>query len=230
MGSKPAPDPLRQPTRGRLFARLVELCRPASTEELAGELDLHVNGVRRHLERLERAGLVERGKVRHGRGRPRDEWALAADAEPAGGPPRRYDDLARWLVRAIPAGPSGLRSVERTGREIGREIAPAQGEQSAQGFRDALAALGFQPALELRADGEVRCQLRNCPYVESVRENADVVCTLHRGITAGLIDGLAPGAKLVAWEPHDPEQAGCRAEIAGTGWEHDDVEGRRGEH
>lgn len=217
-------DALSQPTRARLFARLRELRRPASTVELAAELDLHVNGVRRHLERLARAGLVERRRARHGRGRPRDEWGLAPDAAPGGKPPRRYVDLARWLARATPAEPGRLRDVERTGREIGRELAPAGAERPAESFRDVLSALGFQPELELRTDGEVCCRLRNCPYVESVRENAELVCTLHRGITSGLIDELAPDARLSRWEPHDPQEAGCIAEVAGAGWSREDVE------
>jgi len=44
---------LSQPTRARLFAMLGELSRPAGTVELADRLDLHPNGVRIHLERLE---------------------------------------------------------------------------------------------------------------------------------------------------------------------------------
>ena len=46
---------LSQPTRARLFALLGELKRPAGTAELAERLDLHPNGVRIHLERLEHA-------------------------------------------------------------------------------------------------------------------------------------------------------------------------------
>jgi predicted ArsR family transcriptional regulator len=222
-------DLLRQPTRARLFSRLVELRRPASTEELARDVGLHVNGIRRHLEQLEVAGLLERRRVRHGRGRPRDEWSLVASAEPGGTPPRRYADLARWLARAISARPERLREVERVGREIGRELAPEVRERPARGFRDALTALGFRPALELRPDGEVCCQLRNCPYVDSVRENPDLVCTLHRGITVGLLDELAPAAELVRWEPHDPERAGCIAGVAESGWTLFDLEKGTGE-
>jgi len=219
-------DVLSQPTRARLFALVQELGRRASTEELAAELGLHVNGVRRHLERLAHAGLVERRRARHGRGRPRDEWGLAPDAAPGGKPPRRYVDLARWLARATPARPARLRDVERTGREIGRELAPAATDRPAESFRDILSALGFQPELELGADGDVCCRLRNCPYVDSVRENAELVCTLHRGITAGLIDELATDATLSRWEPHDPEEAGCIAAVSGTGWSREDVEPR----
>ena len=101
----PAGDALAQPTRARLFELLQKLKCETSTEELAERLELHVNGVRRHLERLQEAGLVERHRRRHGRGRPRDRWSVAANANPGGERPRAYADLAGWLARAIPAGP-----------------------------------------------------------------------------------------------------------------------------
>jgi len=71
---------LSQPTRRGLFALLNELKRPAGTAELADRLELHPNGVRRHLERLERAGLVARVRAHQARGRPRDAWTIAPDA------------------------------------------------------------------------------------------------------------------------------------------------------
>ncbi|MEA2658437.1 MAG: hypothetical protein QOF64_1028, partial [Candidatus Binatota bacterium] len=53
------------------------------------------------------------------------------------------------------------------------------------------------------------CSLGNCPYKVSVRESPEVVCTLHRGITAGLLAELDPKAKLTEFVPKDPERAGC---------------------
>lgn len=209
---------LAQPTRARLFELLQELKREASTEELAQRLGRHVNGVRRQLERLGQAGLVERTKSRQGRGRPRDHWSIAPEANPGGERPRAYADLARWLASAIPAGPGRLRQIERTGREIGRALAPADAEGSAGAFQQVLTALGFQPKLEIDAEGAVCCRLRNCPYREAVRDNPEVVCTLHKGITAGLLDELAPEARLATFEPHDPERAGCLIEVVGADW------------
>jgi hypothetical protein len=50
---------------------------------------------------------------------------------------------------------------------------------------------------------------------DSVRENQDVVCTLHRGLTRGLLDRLAPTATLERFVPHDPDRAGCEIDIGG---------------
>jgi len=208
-------DPLSQPTRGRLFALLGELKRPATTAELAERLELHPNGVRLHLERLERAALVERANVRRGPGRPPDAWTIAANARPGGEPPRAYHDLGRWLARAIRARSTSLPSVERTGRQIGRELAPGEASADAGTLHTTLTALGFQPVITREERDRVTICLRNCPYRDAVRENQPAICALHKGITRGLLDVLEPGAKLAAFIPHDPEEAGCVIEVRG---------------
>jgi predicted ArsR family transcriptional regulator len=205
---------LAQPTRARIFAQLVECRTAVSTGEVAKRLGKHPNGVRRHLEQLHEAGLVQRLRSRGGRGRPGDLWAVASGARPGGADPSDYANLARWLARATPSGPSRLRIIENTGREIGRELAPASTEDPVESFRTVLATLGFQPMIETNGNG-FTCRLENCPYRASVRENPDVICTLHRGLSAGLLSRLDPKAKLVRFEPHDPESAGCLVGVEG---------------
>ena len=78
----------------------------------------------------------------------------------------------------------------------------------------ALTALGFAPQREPR-QGRVVFRLGNCPYREVVRENQAVVCTLHRGLTRGLLDQLAPAARLANFVPEDPDRAGCLIEVTG---------------
>jgi predicted ArsR family transcriptional regulator len=210
------PDPvLGPPTRARLFAMLGELRRPAGTEDLAERLGLHPNGVRAHLERMREAGLVTRERPRRGRGRPRDMWSLAPDAAPGGDPPTAYADLGRWLARLIQAGTGSLRRVEAAGRRIGSELAPQEAAGPAEEAMHAtLVALGFQPAREPRRGG-LTYRLCNCPYRDAVRENQAVVCTLHRGMTRGLLDALAPKTELAGFAPRDPYDAGCLIELRG---------------
>jgi predicted ArsR family transcriptional regulator len=214
----PAPrdDALAQPTRARLFGLLGELRRPVGTEELAERVQLHVNGVRGHLERLREAGLVTRERTRQARGRPRDMWAIAAGAQPGGEPPSAYANLSRWLARLVSPRRVGTRTVEATGREIGRELAP----QGSAGSREetmytTLTALGFQPTREVDVDGTLTYKLCNCPYREAVRENQPAICTLHRGITRGLLDEIAPDTRLTGFVPKDPVTAGCLIEVRG---------------
>jgi predicted ArsR family transcriptional regulator len=210
------PDALALPTRKRLFAELSELRRPAGTEELAGRVGLHRNGVRTQLERLREAGLVTRSSLSQGPGRPRDMWAVASDARPGGDAPSGYVDLGRWLARLMSPGRIGRRTVEARGREIGRELAPVGGTSTAEEkMHAALASLGFQPRREADASGGLTYRLCNCPYREAVRENQDVVCTLHRGMTLGLLDELAPNTELTGFVPRDPDTAGCLIELRG---------------
>lgn len=209
-------DPLVQPTRARLFALLGELRRAAPTGELAELVGLHPNGVRAHLERLEAEGLVRRGREHRDRGRPRDVWAVAPGARPGGEPPTGYAELGRWLARATPSGRGRLREIERVGREIGRELAPLDAGSGEPALEAALSALGCRPQRQGGPAGRVSHRLDNCPYREAVRENQPVVCTLHRGITRGLVDVLLPGARLTAFVARDPDEAGCLIEIDGV--------------
>ncbi len=208
-------DALSQPTRARVFALLGELKRPAGTAELAERLDLHPNGIRIHLERLERAGLVARTRPRQLRGRPRDAWTIAPDAHPGGRAPSAYQDLGRWLARAVGSRPSGLRNIEHIGREIGRELPPADATNDPHILETTLTALGFQPTVTLREHDRLTLCLRNCPYRAAVRENQPAICALHKGITRGLLDVLHPRARLDSFVPHDPDQAGCEIGVRG---------------
>jgi predicted ArsR family transcriptional regulator len=206
-------DALAQPTRGHLFRILGELGRPATTVELAERLGLHPNGVRTHLVRLKRAGLVVSAREARPRGRPRERWTIAADAQPGGKPPRGYHDLALWLSRAIGLGWPSLRVIEATGREIGREIAP-EGASGIDGLVGSLVALGFQPRVARRRGKTVTLCLENCPYADAVAENDRAICALHRGMTRGLLETIEPGARLTDFEPHEPREGGCLIQIS----------------
>jgi predicted ArsR family transcriptional regulator len=213
----PQPDDLlAQPTRAQLFVTLSELKRPTSTEELAGLLGLHPNGVRLHLERMAEARLLVRERARHGRGRPRDMWAISADAQPGGDPPSAYADLGRWLARTIQARKTTERAIEDSGREIGRELAPTGEELAAEKKMHAvLVSMGFRPQREVDPTGALTYRLCNCPYRDAAFGNREVVCTLHRGITRGLLDHLSPTTKLTGFVARDPYAAGCLIELRG---------------
>ncbi len=192
-----------------------DLGRPAGTDEMAQRLGMHPNGVRTHLERLCAAGLLVKSRKAQTRGRPRDMWSVSAGAEPGGSPPRAYGDLARWLARATPPTKTRLREVENAGREIGRELAPTDAESAEAALRDTLTGLGFQPALKRNGDGALCCRLDNCPYRNSVKENREVVCTLHLGISRGILDVIDPRAELTGFVPKDPDTAGCEIQVEG---------------
>lgn len=159
--------------------------------------------------------MVAREKARQPRGRPRDVWTISPDATRAEGPSTAYAQLGQWLARAITPGKTGLRKIESTGRQIGRELTPDGHDSSEASLHAALAALGFQPRRESHTPQRLTYRLCNCPYREAARENPQVVCGLHRGITRGMLDELDPTSRLTAFVPHDPSGAGCVIELSG---------------
>src|SRR3954451_3345788 len=83
-------DLLAQPIGARLLRAVAELRRPATTQELAALVGRHPNSVRVQLGRLAEARLLECRRVPQARGRPRQEWAIAPGARPAGRRPQAY--------------------------------------------------------------------------------------------------------------------------------------------
>jgi predicted ArsR family transcriptional regulator len=106
--------------------------------------------------------------------------------------------------------------MESAGRSIGRELAPQDASAPAeQRMYDALVALGFQPKRETAAVGTLSYRLCNCPYREAARESPQVICTLHRGMTRGLLDAIDPHITLTGFVAEDPYEAGCLIELDG---------------
>jgi hypothetical protein len=170
------------------------------------------------MTRYGQSGAANYGTYKHprqARGRPPDAWTIAPDARPGGEAPRAYQDLGRWLARAMRSRPAGLRSVEATGRQIGRELALHGPQPGPDALETALVTLGFQPAVTLREGDRLTFCLRNCPYRDAVRENQPVVCTLHKGITRGLLDVLDPNVRLAGFVPHELGEVGCLIELRG---------------
>ena len=208
----PTQGALAQPTRAQIFNFLVDRRGPAGTDEVAAHCGLHPTGVRRHLERLLEGGFVIRERVKQAHGRPKDSWAISSQAHPGGRHPSAYAELALWLARSVEASPARVREVERSGRDIGRELAPPPSGDPAADLRDAFSALGFEPELQREVAG-FSCRLGNCPFRDAAAENPALVCNLHRGITAGVLDAISPEARLVEFTPHDPDQAGCMVAV-----------------
>jgi predicted ArsR family transcriptional regulator len=141
-------------------------------------------------------------------------WLISPDARPGGDPPSAYADLGRWLARVISTGRTSLRRIEATGRVIGQELAPEGPCAPEEKMHAALASMGFQPRRESDQAG-LTYRLCNCPYREAVRGNAEVVCTLHRGMTRGLLDAISSDTELKGFVAREPYRAGCLIELSG---------------
>lgn len=203
----------------RTEARIVEVLRasdgPLAVTDLAESLGMHPNGIRNHLQRLQSRGLVagyaEKGSV----GRPRFLWSATPRAVAEAELPHTGWAMARSLARSIPATPQRLAEIELSGVEMGRELVDDMGSMHGEEDRvqAALRALGFDPARE-DSGATVRYTLRTCPYSEAVKENPEVVCTLHKGIIRGVLDRVQPESAISGFEPRPPDVAGCMVEIS----------------
>ena len=201
-------------TRYAIYLELARSPLPLSTAEVAEVLDLHVNTVRPHLERMRDVGLLDvRSEASGGVGRPQHLYSLAADAPALGLEPSPFPMLARVLLAA--AGEAGLDPEELA--DAGRD----QGRTDARGWPDGTepiealiveqARLGFDPEVVDLDDGAVMA-FAHCPFRELAEAHPDLVCRLHRGLVEGLVDELG-GAEVVRFHPL-VDRTPCQVELA----------------
>ncbi|MGI8664391.1 MAG: helix-turn-helix transcriptional regulator [Acidimicrobiales bacterium] len=221
MAGTPRLDLLKALGDNTRYAIYLELARspvPLATADVAETLELHVNTVRPHLERMRDVGLLEvhvdsRGTV----GRPQHRWSLAADAPSLGLEPPAFPLLARMLVRAAARAGATADDAAEAGREQG--AAAAAGRVGARvGCVAAVVAeldrLGFDPAVA--EDGETTTvAFAHCPYRDLAEAAPELVCNLHRGVLEGFIDMIG-GASVDSFNTvvdRDP----CQVSIASGG-------------
>jgi predicted ArsR family transcriptional regulator len=194
---------LASPSRVAILDALQRADRPLGVEELAAAADVHVNTAREHLERLRRAGFVDRSVEHRGtRGRPRVLWA-AVDRPAAATLDERFrGHLLRTVLEGY--GPDARRSAEaaeRAGEAWAREHygpsrAPGPGDggatqaEAVDAWRQLavlethLEDLGLAP--ELDPDGR-RVHLRDCPFLPLARARTEMVCSVHLGVARGVL-------------------------------------------
>lgn len=130
---------------------------PSSAADLAGRLGLTTAAVRRHLDGLTAAGLVESREQRvygsRGRGRPAKVFALTDGGRDAFY--QAYDQLAadalRWISEAAGGGEAGEQAVAafararlaKQGRKYQGEVEQADAQQRAEALARALSADGY---------------------------------------------------------------------------------------
>lgn len=206
----------RHPTETRLIALLRAAHEPLDAATIAFRLGLHPSGVRTQLRRLGRIGLIVGEPAVGEVGRPRTLWRVTPRAIAEADQPHTGWMIARLLARTISATPAHLREVEAAGTELGLELAGDIGDTVGSGDREApaqaLAALGFAPRRS-EVGATTRYELQRCPYAEAVRENPDVVCTLHRGVIRGVLQSMGSQAELTAFVPRPSVAASCIVEV-----------------
>jgi predicted ArsR family transcriptional regulator len=203
-------------TRYAIYLELARSPRPLSTADIAEVLGLHVNTVRPHLERMREVGLLEvtttsRGDV----GRPQHRYSLASDAPWLGLEPSPLPMLARTVLAAAHAAGLGPDELVDAGRDQGRSDA-ARWPDDSDGLgvlADEQARLGFDPEVVALDEGAVMA-FAHCPFRELAEKHPDLVCSLHRGLVEGLVDGI--GDVAVARFHPLLDRSPCQVELALT--------------
>lgn len=171
-----------QPTRWQIVGILKQQGR-ATVDELSKELGITLMAVRLHLVVLERDGLVTRGTVREGPGRPTLIYRLTEQAEEVF--PKHYDQLANNLLAAAKAELSaeGVEAVLlRAAQEQAVELRQRIGEGD---IATKVVALARSEANEddlsrwEQAEDGYFLHRYSCPYYRVAREHPEV-CALHR--------------------------------------------------
>lgn len=205
-------------TRFTIFWEIARSPVPLATAEIAGSLNLHVNTVRPHLERMRDVGIlrVETGP-KGAIGRPQHRYSLAPGAPTVGLRESAYAVLARGLLlAAVEAGVDADFLVE-AGRLLGREAA-TRGTRI-NGLLATLvseqARYGFDPVVDDCEDerSPTRVVHFHCPFPDLAASNPEMVCGFHRGMVDGLIVECSDGQVDSTFSTildDDP----CRVELA----------------
>jgi DeoR family transcriptional regulator, suf operon transcriptional repressor len=163
-----------------------------NVDELAREMGLAPATVRRHLDILERDGLVDHTEVRKPTGRPQYSFHLTEKGHDS--VPKDYSRLLNELVKdikSIPgealngsAGDVLLReSLERIGIRRAQEY--AKGRNPVEAVEAAFDDGGYDPVVS-RGDEGLTIRVTNCPYRRASIDD-DIICTVDRSMIKSLL-------------------------------------------
>lgn len=181
-------------TRYAIFRELATAATPLSVRELAERLDLHPNTVRPHLEQLREVELVEVEAVHRGTvGRPEHRYSAAVGAPGVGVEPPAHTLLAGLLAALAERIGADTDEAAATGEAWGRQAVSRTATTScAAALLSQLDRLGFEPVHQ-SSDGRLDVAFTHCPYRELAEAYPELVCSLHRGIVAGVVDAAGGG-------------------------------------
>lgn len=206
-------------TRYAIYLELARSNKPLSTNEIAEGLNLHVNTVRPHLERMREVGLLDvRSSTSGGVGRPQHLYGLAIDAPSLGLEPSPYPVIARMLLRLAELAGTEAEVALEAGREQGALNARPWpgGAPVVEAMMTDLDSMGFDPEIVIEQDASsgtdvAAIAFSHCPFADLAKTNPTVVCALHRGMVEGFLAGIE-GPELLAFHTlvdRDP----CQVEI-----------------
>ena len=165
---------------------------------LARELGLAPATVRRHMDILQRDGLLTYEEVRHGTGRPEHLFSLTDSGHEE--LPKNYDALLSELVSEMASlseeetsGRSGEELVEFAFANVARRAAEPyikeRGSDPIEALRQLLTDHDFAPEFEVTESG-IRITLNNCPFRSAVKDNP-TICSFDTGLISGVLKSEA---------------------------------------
>lgn len=223
--NEPAPIELHKAladdTRYRLYRYLRLSGRPVPVRELATRLGLHPNTIRPHLRRLVEAGIVA-SETRRGPsavGRPQTVYTAVAMGNSEGRDYRLLADILATLMTGARARTGAEALAREWGDYLMTRHAPPPGARrpgpNLAALREALAEAGFDPRFRRRGNRVVEIALRGCPFRDLLEEHLELVCTVHRGLLEGMLEGSRPRLHLRTFEPLADRGSVCRVVAGG---------------
>lgn len=188
---------LADETRYSVYRELSATARPVSVQELATELNVHPNTIRLHLDRLREVGLVDSEPMHAGTvGRPQFRYFVAAGAPSFGFEPPSHAVLAGLLATLAETSGVAQRDAEQVGYEWGaNSVRRTSASSCLSALADKLDHLGFAPATDDDgSSGQVRVDFLHCPFRELAEAYPKLVCSLHQGLCAGVVDEVGGGS------------------------------------
>lgn len=214
----------QRPRREEILDLLRAATTPLSAADVAGEIGVHVNTARFHLDTLETEGAaVKAMQPQPGPGRPRAVYTSQPGMERGGA--RSYELLAQILLSHMSADPDAAQAVREAGRAWGCFLAdrpaPFQqltAEQAVTRLAGLLTDLGFAPEPEPEAGKRLPSviRLRHCPFLEMAERYGQLVCRIHLGLMQGALAELHAPVTATALQPF-AEPGTCLARLESAG-------------
>ena len=192
---------LGDPTRRAIYIAVRESAEPMTTSKVATLFDIHPNVARHHLDRLADDGYLKVSLGRRtggpGAGRPAKTYESTNKEVSVHFAPRRFEMLTEMLFEVLEElSPPDVSDVaERVGRQYGERLAAEIGaaddpgyDEAVQAVASAMTGLGF--SVDPDIEGQ-RLLTSHCPFGETATNHPEVICSLDRGIVAGLFGALS---------------------------------------
>ncbi len=223
MTSEPRLDLLKalgDNTRYAIYLELARSPKPLSTSDIADTLDLHMNTVRPHLERMREVGLLEvRPDARGAVGRPQKLYSVAEDAPSLGLEPPMMPMLAEMLLGVAVDSGADREVLLSAGRRAGEKLCHRRTETGSSCSVDLagmLDELGFDTASVVQSDGETNrtaVAFGHCPLSNLAEAEPQVICALHQGLMEGFAAEWGEGELTVERFNDLASRTPCTAEL-----------------